>query len=119
MKNLLISLAGLLLVSNNALATDYIYRDLMANTLASPVCSSEHEASALASKAYNIDKYSKRFCQSQGYGWHVESVNDVGKIVCTECGAAQKGKKQCHIEDMTITCKRIKPGSVGMLPGQG
>ena len=88
----------------------------MANTLPSPVCAAESEANAEASKAFNLSKYSKRFCQSQGYGWHIEEIKDNGKVVCSECSGT---KKQCHLEDMVVTCKRIKPGSVGMLPGKG
>jgi hypothetical protein len=108
-------LAALSFFSGTTLATEYIYRDLMANTLASPVCAAEAEAIAEASKPFNVSKYSKRFCQTQGYGWHVEKINDNGKAVCTDCTG---GKKQCHQEDMVVTCKRIKPGSVGMLPGK-
>jgi hypothetical protein len=108
-------LAALSFFSVSALATEYIFRDLMANSLPSPTCATESAAIAEASKAFNISKYSKRFCQSQGYGWHVEQVKDNGKPVCTDCSG---GKKQCHQEDMVVTCKRIKPGSVGMLPGK-
>lgn len=114
--NLLGLLAGLTLFSSTVLATEYIYRDLMANTLPSPVCATESEAIAAASKPYNIKNYSKRFCQAQGYGWHVEAVKDNGKAVCNECSGS--GKKKCHLEDVVVTCKRIKPGSVGMLPGK-
>lgn len=117
-----LNLPGLLVTlaffSSPAWATEYIYRDLMANTLPSPGCAVESEAVATASKAYNIKNYSKKFCQTQGYGWHVEAVKDGGKPVCTECGGVAGGKKQCHLEDVVVTCKRIKPGSVGMLPGK-
>lgn len=111
--------ATLLIFSRNAMATEYIYRDLMANTLPSPACETESEAIATASKPYNISRYSKSFCQSQGYGWHVEKVKDGGKSSCTTCTGANQGKSQCHLEDMVVTCKRIKPGSVGLLPGKG
>jgi len=104
--------------SGATLATEYIHRDLMANTLPSPGCAVEAEAVANASKSYNLNKYSKKFCQSQGYGWHVEAIKDNGKAVCRECAGADNGKKQCHLEDVVVTCKRIKPGSVGMLPGK-
>jgi hypothetical protein len=110
--------AALSLFSGSLFATEYIYRDLMANTLTSPNCGSEPEAIAEASKPFNLGKYSKRFCQSQGYGWHVEKIKDHGKPVCTECTGTNSGKKQCHLEDVVVTCKRIKPGSVGMLPGK-
>ena len=109
---------GLTFFSNTVFATEYIYRDLMANTLPSSVCAIESEAIAAASKPNNIKNYSKRFCQSQGYGWHVEAVKDNGKAICNECGNSNSGMKKCHLEDVVVTCKRIKPGSVGMLPGK-
>ncbi|WP_232463630.1 hypothetical protein [Methylovulum psychrotolerans] len=101
-----------------ASATEYVYRDLMANTLPAPGCAAEPEAIAHANKPFNLNKYSKKFCQSQGYGWHVEAIKDNGKAVCQDCGGVNAGKKQCHLEDVVVTCKRIKPGSVGMLPGK-
>ncbi len=104
--------------SGTTLATEYIYRDLMANTLSSPGCQVESDAVAAAKKPYNITRYSKTFCQSQGYGWHVEKVKDEGKSACTPCTGVNQGKSQCHLEDVVVTCKRIKPGSVGMLPGK-
>ena len=116
--NLLGLFAGLTFFSSSVLATDYIYRDLMSNTLPSPVCAIESEAIAAASKSYNIKNYSQRFCQTQGYGWHVEAVKDNGKAICNACSDSNSGKKKCHLEDVVVTCKRIKPGSVGMLPGK-
>jgi len=116
--NLKYLLAALIFFSGSATATEYIYRDLMANTLPSPSCAAESEAIAAATKPYNLAKYSKKFCQSQGYGWHIEKINDNGKAVCQDCSGAGNGKKQCHLEDVVVTCKRIKPGSVGMLPGK-
>jgi hypothetical protein len=121
--NLTAPLAALVLCagaffSGQTLATEYIYRDLMANTLPSIGCATEVEAIANASKPFNLNKYSKKFCQSQGYGWHVDEVKDNGKPVCQPCAGAHSDKKQCHLEDVVVTCKRIKPGSVGMLPGK-
>lgn len=110
-------LAALTLFSTSSLATEYIYRDLQGNTLPSATCAAQKEAEAEALKPFNLGKYSKRFCQSQGYGWHVEEIKNAGKTVCTDCSGT--GKQQCHLEDMVVTCKRIKPGSVGMLPGKG
>lgn len=98
-------------------ATEYIFRDLMANTLPSTLCETEGKAADTAKKNYNIDRYSKKFCQSQGYGWHVEEVKDIGKTVCNECSDKQ-GLQKCHQEDLVVSCKRIKPGTVGMLPGK-
>jgi hypothetical protein len=107
----------LLLVSSTTQATEYVYRDLMANTLPS-LCMTESAAQENAQKQYTVDKYSKIFCQKQGYGWHVEGVKSTGKLLCTDCKGETGNKKQCHLEDVVVTCKRIKPGSVGMLPGQ-
>jgi hypothetical protein len=104
--------------SYTAVATEYIHRDLMANTVPSSGCDIESEAVLNASKPYNLSKYSKKFCQSQGYGWHLDAVKEQGKVVCQECSGANKGKKQCYLEDVVVACKRIKPGSVGMLPGK-
>ena len=116
--NLICLSAVLAFFSGTTLATEYIYRDLMANTLPSVGCDVESKAIEIASRAYNIKRYSKTFCQSQGYGWHVEKVKDEGKAACTPCAGANQGKSQCHLEDVVVTCKRIKPGSVGMLPGK-
>jgi hypothetical protein len=88
--------------SGSVLATEFIYRDLMANTLPSARCEAKDEALATASKSYNITRYSKTFCQSQGYGWHVEKVKDMGKSVCTQCRDDQ-GKSNCHLEDVLVT----------------
>lgn len=99
-------------------ATEYIYRDVMANTLPGAKCDSDAKATEAAIKPYTIDRFSKKFCQSQGYGWHLDGVVDNGKTVCNEC-SNQKGLQKCHQEDVTVTCKRIKPGTVGMLPGKG
>lgn len=115
------AIAGVLLAycfANPLGATEYIYRDLMANTLPSAQCEAESKAKQSAAKPYNIDRYSKRFCQSQGYGWHVDEVKEIGKSACNEC-SDKKGLQKCYQEDVVVTCKRIKPGSVGMLPGKG
>lgn len=121
MKFNLIGLAALLCATSTAtMATEYIYRDLQANTLPMQHCDTKEKASADAEKPYKLTIYSKKFCQTQGYGWHVEKVKDNGKLVCNECtGADVKGKYQCHMEDVVVECKRIKPGTVGMLPGKG
>lgn len=107
--------AGLLALP--AGATEYVYRDLMANTLPAARCETEDLALQSAKKTYNLDRYSKKFCQSQGYGWHIEAVKDIGQTVCSPCNG-QQGLLKCHQEDVVVSCKRIKPGSVGMLPGK-
>jgi hypothetical protein len=109
---------SLIFVSNVSIATEYVYRDLMANTIPPTNCVAEKEAKENAEKPYTVERFSKRFCQIQGYGWHVEKINDTGKLVCTDCKTGVSDKKQCHLEDVVVTCKRIKPGSVGMLPGK-
>jgi hypothetical protein len=121
MKLNLISLGVILVAfSANTFATEYIYRDLKANTLPLQHCDTKEKASADAEKPYKITMYARKFCQTQGYGWHVEKVKESGKLVCNECSTGDdKGKFQCHIEDVVVECKRIKPGTVGMLPGKG
>lgn len=111
-------IVALTVFSGGVSASEYIFRDLMANTLPSPGCASESEAIAKATKPYNINNYSKRFCQTQGYGWYVAEVKDAGKAVCNECSGADAGKKQCHVEDVVVTCKRLKPGTAGLIPGK-
>ena len=116
--NHLIALALCSLFSGTTAATEYIYRDLMANTLPSAKCESLNKAQQTANKPYNIKRYSKKFCQTQGYGWHVEAVKNEGQVACNEC-SDEPGLQNCHLEDVVVTCKRIKPGTVGMLPGKG
>lgn len=105
-------------MAGGAHSTEYEYRDLLGNTLAPRKCSSQADAGARAQEKYNIDKFVKLFCETQGYGWHVADVKENGKLVCNEC-EGKSDKFQCHVEDIRVTCKHIKPGSVGMLPGKG
>ena len=114
----MIALIASLAITSPVNATDYIHRDIMANTLPGAKCEAGDQAEAAATKPYTMDRFSKKFCQSQGYGWHLEKIVDKGKTLCNNCGDS-KGLQKCHQEDVTVTCKRIKPGSVGMLPGQG
>jgi hypothetical protein len=110
----------LLLGSTSAWSEDYIYRDLMANTLPSARCLNKAEAESHAQDAYLLKKKEKVFCETQGYGWNLQEEKGAGKVACTECeGDANKGKFQCHLEDIVVACKRIKPGSVGLIPGKG
>lgn len=99
-------------------ATEYIHRDLMANTLPSAKCEVKAEAIATASKPYKLNRYSKKFCQTQGYGWHIEEITQNGEVVCNDCNGTNDLQK-CYLKDVVVKCKRIKPGTVGMLPGQG
>lgn len=116
----LLAMPLVLLLSGPTIAADYIFRDLMANTLPSPKCASKDEAVAKATEKYTIDKFEKRFCEVQGYGWNLVEQKSDGKLVCNECsGDANNGKYQCHVEDIVVTCKRLKPGSVGLFPGKG
>lgn len=113
---MLITLLGF--YSINSEATEYIYRDLKANTLPSVKCEDKPSAIVTASKQYNLDRYTKKFCQSQGYGWHVEKIKDRGTPICEACEGSDKGEERCHLEDVVVSCKLIRPGSVGMLPGK-
>jgi type III secretory pathway component EscR len=115
---LLALLATLFFVSNPALSTEYIYKTLMANTLPSAKCESLESAQKTASKPYKIKNYTKKFCQTQGYGWHVEEVVNKGEVACNEC-TDKTHLQKCYLKDVVVQCKRIKPGTVGMLPGKG
>ena len=118
MKLQLIGVLVGLLMSSSSFATEYIYRDLMANTLPSAKCEVLAEAKASAEKPYKFKNYSKKFCQTQGYGWHVAEIKDKGAIACNEC-AENNDLQKCYVKDIVVSCKRIKPGTVGMLPGKG
>ena len=118
MKIFILVLLVITFFSSPALSTEYIYRDLMANTLPSTKCESLDIAKKTAEKPYKIKRYSKKFCQTQGYGWHVAEVKNNGKVACNEC-TDKTDLQQCYLKDVVVTCKRIKPGTVGMLPGQG
>lgn len=116
----LLVISSLLTVSQSVFSAEYIFRDLMANTLPAGKCTAKDDATARATDAYVVDKFRKRFCEVQGYGWNLVEEKSPGKLVCNECdGAANQGKFQCHIEDVVVTCKRLKPGSVGLFPGKG
>jgi len=119
MKTIMTSFLLLLtMVSSHVNATEYIHRDLMANTLPSIKCDTKMAARTAAQKPYRVKRYAKKFCQTQGYGWHLESMKEPGKVVCSEC-TDETDKQRCSLEDVVVTCRRIKPGSVGMLPGKG
>ncbi len=104
--------------SGPSFSTEYIYRNLMANTLPSAKCEPQSKAEETAKKPYKMKRYSKRFCQTQGYGWGLEEITKNGEIACNEC-TSDKDLQKCYLKDVTVRCKRIKPGTVGMLPGKG
>ncbi len=113
-------MAAMLLGSGSAWSEEYIYRDLMGNTLPSQRCLDKTDATNHAQDAYLLNKKEKVFCETQGYGWTLVEEKTAGKLVCGECGDdSSKGKFQCHLEDIVVACKRLKPGSVGLFPGKG
>ncbi len=99
-------------------STEYIYRDLIANTLPSAKCEFQEKAEKTAKKPHKMKRYSKKFCQTQGYGWGLEEITNNGEISCNECNG-NKDLQKCYLKDVIVKCKRIRPGSVGMLPGKG
>lgn len=116
-----IFISGLFLIfaaSHSVNATEYIHRDIMANTLPAAQCNLESTAKELSGKESTLLRYGKRFCQMQGYGWHLESIKENGNTVCIPCPDNQD-KQKCYQQDVVAACKRIKPGTVGMLPGEG
>lgn len=113
-------LTFLAFTNSKASAEEYIYRDLMGNTLPHAKCMNISEATAHATDEYLLKKKEKVFCETQGYGWHVAERKSNGKLVCQECSdTSSPGKIQCHLEDIIVACKRLKPGSVGLFPGKG
>ena len=111
-------MAVLSLLTGSAFATEYIYRDLMANTLPPPRCETKPKATASASKQNYIKRYSKKFCRTQGYGWSLTTVKNNSNSVCNEC-SEQPGKYRCFFEDVVVQCQRIKPGTVGIATWEG
>ncbi len=99
-------------------SAEFIFLDLLGNTLPSAKCQTEESARTRASSEYELSRYAKVFCETQGYGWYVEQRKSDGKTACEECKTAP-GKHQCHVEDIHVTCKRLKPGSAGLFPGEG
>jgi hypothetical protein len=116
--NLIGAILALSIFSSPSFSTEYIYRDLMANTVPSAKCDSQDKAKISAERPYKIKKYSKLFCQTQGYGWGLEEITSNGTVSCNECTDG-KGLQKCYLKDVAVKCKRIKPGTVGMLPGKG
>ncbi|MBP1150247.1 MULTISPECIES: hypothetical protein [Methylocaldum] len=118
---LLCVLAAVFFSCGTAFAAEYIERTLMGNTIPAQKCAVKDEASQKATDKYTIDKFTRRFCETQGYGWYVSEAKDQGKLVCEECSgdASGAGKYRCHVEDIVVACKRLKPGSVGLFPGEG
>lgn len=116
--NLIGAIIALSFFSSPSFSTEYIYRDLMANTVPSAKCESPADAEKSANRPYKIKKSTKKFCRTQGYGWGLEKITSNGEVACNECSDTN-GLQKCYLKDVTVTCKRIKPGTVGMLPGKG
>ena len=112
------ALLSVAFLSAPTFATEYIYRDLMANTIPSTKCESLEVAKKTAEKSYKLKRYSKKFCQTQGYGWHIAEIKNNGETSCNAC-TENVALQKCYLQDVVVTCKRIKPGTVGMLPGKG
>ena len=118
---IIVASAVLLVFSGQTLATEYIYRVLMADTPEFKMCQAQPKATQNASKPSRFKRYTEIFCRSQGYGWHLEKVKEKGRISCEACNEQETNPTQqyrCRLQDIVVTCKRIKPGTVGMLPGQ-
>jgi len=109
---------AIVLTGSHANASEYIYRDLMGNSIAPQRCNSLQEAEGRARDAYTIEKFSKRFCETQGYGWYLSEQKTSGKLVCDPCASESADQYRCHVEDITVSCKRLKPGTAGLIPGQ-
>lgn len=107
------------LLSANAVASDYVYRDLLGNTLRPDRCSARGEAEQRAVDPYQVGKFIKRFCETQGYGWYLAEQKGAGKLVCESCSGSEASETfKCHVEDIAVACKRLKPGTAGLVPGK-
>ena len=80
-------------------------------------CETKNIARTAAQKPYRVKRYAKKFFQTQGYDWHLESMKESGEVACSEC-TSEADKQRCSLQDVVVTCRRIKLGSVGMLPGK-
>jgi hypothetical protein len=116
-----LGLVILLAVTGQAAATEYIYRDILGDSAPNAKCAVKDQAAARAAEAYYVDRAAKTFCEVQGYGWHLAELSNQGELVCEECRGADhsQGLFQCHMQDIAVKCQRIKPGSVGLIPGKG
>lgn len=104
--------------SFDAYSAEFIFVDLLGNTLPSAKCQAAGVAASNATSEYELARYARVFCETQGYGWYVEQRKTDGNLVCEECKDSP-GSQQCHVEDIQVTCKRLKPGSAGLIPGRG
>jgi len=118
MKSTIYGFLLLFFAANTAFATEYEYRSLMANTLPGVKCETQEKAEVSAVKPYRVNRNAKKFCQTQGYGWHLDEIKAAGELVSNQC-TGKKGLHRSHLKDVIVICRRIKPGSVGMLPGKG
>lgn len=111
----------LLAASAQVGATEYIFRDILGNSSPNSKCVAKDQAATRAAEPYYVDRAAKTFCEVQGYGWHLAELNDPGQLVCEECKGESNnlGLFQCHMKDIAVKCQRIKPGSVGLIPGKG
>ncbi|CAL1239099.1 hypothetical protein [Candidatus Methylocalor cossyra] len=92
-----------------ASATDWVSESLTASAKRSR-CLDPEAASREARERVPID--SSNACRSKGYGWHLERVVAEGTLACDSCS---EGKTQCQVRDMNLECRRLKPGSVGIM----
>lgn len=114
------ALAGLFIFSiHGADASEYIFRDLLGNTFSTKSCAIKQDAEKKATETYIINKFTKRFCETQGYGWYLSEQKSPGNLICKPCDAEGKaGQFRCHVEDILVACKRLKPGTAGLIPGE-
>ncbi|MCX7088584.1 MAG: hypothetical protein NTV00_11095 [Methylococcales bacterium] len=112
----LISLLGL--YANTAQAVAYLYQDVTTDTLPTRYCYPVKKATALTADRYNLDRFSKLFCNTLGEGWHVDKRKEDGSAVCTPCTGDDQGLHQCFMQNVVVTCKQIKPDSLGKVTGK-
>jgi hypothetical protein len=97
---------------NSVQAVEYLYQDITANTSPTRYCYPITKAKDLTTDRYNLDRFNKRFCSTLGDGWHVDKRKADGTPVCIPCTGKEEGNHQCYMENVVVSCKLVKPGSL-------
>ena len=68
-------------------------------------------------RSLHDDKFQKRFCETQGYGWYLSEANEQGKLVCEECSdGTGKYNATSKISGLQTTQARVGRLTLERLP---
>ena len=72
-------------------------------------CKKKELATKQASSGYRFKKYTRKLCNSKGYGWGLKEVLDKGELVCEECEGEYEGTElyRCYMKDVKVNCKQV------------